>query len=348
MIAIAALIFSGAAPALSVIEPFIPWSVAALLILSGTSYLGRLHKYLELTSHFRVQYFIGAAVSLPICLALAYWWSAAGALLSAAVNLSVIVPRYIGKRLADDGVPRRCLKVALANVDWKNRSHDPFLRCMERHQPDVIVVQEVNDDWAHSLQALSATYPFFEVLPREDGSGIALYSRCPFERLPFVSPEGDVRPGILVRLDFARRKVSLLSIHPRAPIRRGHFALRNDVLGAAAIYARDLPDPKICVGDLNTSPWSPFYQDFARQTKLINVRKGFGLLPSWPTFMGFSWLMIPIDHCLVSDDIRVVRVQTGERIGSDHLPLLVEMEINEPLQTSAPEGAVERRDFRHR
>lgn len=332
MIATAALIFSGPESALTVIEPFISWGVAALLVFTATGYLGRLHKYLELTSHFRVQYFIAAAVSLPICLALSDWWSAAGAVTTAAVNLSAIAPWYFGRRLPVDGANRQRLKLALANVDWLNRAHEPFLRCMERHQPDVIVVQEVNDDWAHALHALCATYPFFEVLPREDGSGIAFYSRIPFERLPFASPEGDTRRGLLVRLACARGNISLLSIHPRAPIRRGHFELRNEVLTAATTCLHGLPHPKICVGDLNTSLWSPFYQDFAQQTKLINARKGFGLLPSWPTFMGFRWLMIPIDHFLVSSDIRVVNMETGERIASDHLPLLVELEINEPTQ----------------
>jgi endonuclease/exonuclease/phosphatase (EEP) superfamily protein YafD len=99
------------------------------------------------------------------------------------------------------------------------------------------------------------------------------------------------------------------------------------VLAAAATCLQELPDPKICIGDLNTSSWSPFFQDLAEKTNLKNVREGFGLLPSWPTFMGFGWLMIPIDHCLVSSNIRVVKAQTGGRIGSDHLPLIVELEL---------------------
>jgi endonuclease/exonuclease/phosphatase (EEP) superfamily protein YafD len=104
------------------------------------------------------------------------------------------------------------------------------------------------------------------------------------------------------------------------------------MLAAAAACLQDLPEPKICIGDLNTSLWSPFYRGFRKQTKLVNVREGIGLLPSWPTFMGFGWLMIPIDHCLVSDDICVIMVQTVEPIGSDHLPLIVELEIKKPRE----------------
>jgi endonuclease/exonuclease/phosphatase (EEP) superfamily protein YafD len=304
--------------------------VATLLVLSAAAYLGRIHKYLELTSHFRVQYFLASASSLLICLTLAKWVCAAGALLAVAINLSAIAPWYRAKHSAVhpefDG---QRLKVALVNVYRLNRAHQRFISFVERHEPDVVIVQELNEAWAQALQVLSQRYPFFDVLPRDDGSGMAIYSRFPFERLPLPLPEGDARPGILAKLHAEGVTVSILSIHPRAPIRRGHFELRNEMLAAAATSLQGLPEPKICVGDLNASLWSPVYLDFAKQTKLTNVRQGFGLLPTWPTFMGFNWLMIPIDHCLVSSDICVVNAQTGERIGSDHLPLIVELKIKQ-------------------
>ena len=319
---------SGASSALIAVELVVRWVVVALLVLSATAYLGRLHKYFELTSHFRVQYILASTVCLLICLALANWWWAGGALLSGAINLPAIAPWHRAKEPAADlGIGRQRLRLALVNVYRRNRAHQAFLRCIERHQPDVVVIQEVTDSWAQALQALSQEYPFFEVLPREDGSGISFHSRFPFERLPLVLPEGDARPGILARVHTESMSVSILSIHPRAPILRGHFELRNDMLSAATTCLQELPGPKICIGDLNSSPWSPFFQDLAEKTNLKNVREGFGLLSSWPTFMGFGWLMIPIDHCLVSGGICVVKVQTGERIGSDHLPLIVDLEI---------------------
>jgi endonuclease/exonuclease/phosphatase (EEP) superfamily protein YafD len=319
---------SGIGFPLRMIELSVVWIVAALVLLTTTAQLGRYNKYFELSCHFRVQYCLASGVCLPICLVLGRWWWAGGALLSLTINFSAIGPWFRKRKSGDEPrVGGRRFKLALYNVEWQNRAYGAFLASVERHQPDILVVQELSKEWVAAIVGLGNQYPFSEVLPREEGSGIALYSRIPFERLPLVVPEDDVRPGILICLDFAGRRVFLLSIHPRAPIRRGHFKLRNDVLAAAAERLEDLPEPKICVGDMNASLWTPFLQDATRRAGLTNVRKGFGILPSWPTFMIFKWLMLPIDHCLVSSDIRVLQVTTGEGIGSDHLPLLMELEV---------------------
>jgi len=70
--------------------------------------------------------------------------------------------------------------------------------------------------------------------------------------------------------------------------------------------------------------WEPGWAAVAAFSVAINWA---AVVPSWPAFLFFKWLMIPIDHCLVSNDIRVVDVKTGASIGSDHLPLIVELEI---------------------
>jgi endonuclease/exonuclease/phosphatase (EEP) superfamily protein YafD len=313
--------------------------ITILFVLSMSGYFGRFNKYLELTSHFKIQYLLASVVCLLICLILRDWRGAAGALLIAGINLPAIITWYrAGQSTVNWSVKGRHLKLVFANLNRVNTEHDSFIAFVDRHTPDMIIVQEVDAVWAGALQKLRHRYPFSESLPRGGGSGIALYSRLPFERLPIVSTEGDARPGILASLKVGDVTVYLLSIHPRAPLRGEHFERRNKMLAAAVASLRDLPSPKICVGDLNTSLWSPYYRSFAKQTKLVNARKGFGLLPSWPTFMLFKWLMIPIDHCLVSPDIRIVNAQAGEQIGSDHLPLIVEMEIEEKDEGERKDG----------
>lgn len=302
--------------------------LVSALLLSVAGYLGHLSKYAELASHFKVQYLIGSAACLLACLFYREPGWAVAAAMGVAINLAAVAPLYIGiKKTTDKRSVRRRLKLMLANVNYRNTAHKRFIAFAQKQAPDVLVVQEVNEGWRESLQALHNLYPFTEELPKGGGSGMALYSRFPFERLTIAFPEGDARPNILARIDIDGVSVSLLSIHPRTPIRNDRYKLRNGLFATAADCLRDLPAPKICVGDFNITPWSPYYHRFVEQTKLVNVRRGFGLLPSWPTFLFFKWLMLPLDHCLVSDDIRVADVKTGGSIGSDHLPLIVELEL---------------------
>ena len=236
-----------------------------------------------------------------------------------------MLPWYLGKRPLIGG---QRIKLLLANVNHRNPDYARLLVAVQKYSPDLVIAQETTAAWCVALQPLRASHPFHEVLPRAAGSGMALYSRYAFERVPIAFPEGDTRPSLLVKLSLAEAPVWLLSLHPRAPIQRGHFELRNDLLTAAAHELAQRQGAKICTGDFNITPWSAYYQRFVAQTQLNDVRKGFGLLSSWPYIGLGSWLMIPLDHCLVSDDIRVVSVTTGETIGSDHLPLLVELEVS--------------------
>jgi endonuclease/exonuclease/phosphatase (EEP) superfamily protein YafD len=101
------------------------------------------------------------------------------------------------------------------------------------------------------------------------------------------------------------------------------FRARNDQLRALAHLAAGLEPPKVLIGDFNLSPWSPFFPPLLKQAGLVNARDGFGILPTWPTF--FVPAMIPLDHCLVSPEARVTNIETGPDIGSDHLPLIIDL-----------------------
>lgn len=302
--------------------------LVSTLLLSVAGRLGHWSKYAELASHFKVQYLIASAACLLACLFYREPVWAIVAAMGVAINLAAVAPLYIGgKKTTDNRSARRRVKLMLANVNHRNTAHKRFIAFAQKQAPDVLVVQEVNEDWRQSLQALHKLYPFTEELPKGGGSGMALYSRFPFERLTIAFPEGDARPNILARMDIDGVSVSLLSIHPRTPIRNDHYKLRNGLFATAADCLCDLPTPKICVGDFNITPWSTYYRRFVERTKLVDVRRGFSPLPSWPTFLFFKWLMLPLDHCLVSEDIRIADAKTGGSIGSDHLPLIVELEL---------------------
>lgn len=94
----------------------------------------------------------------------------------------------------------------------------------------------------------------------------------------------------------------------------------DDALPAFTHQQKDLV---IIAGDLNTTMWSPYYKRLARDSGLANARKGFGILATWPSF--YPFLRIPIDHYLVSPEVRVVDLRMGPKFGSDHRPLVADL-----------------------
>jgi endonuclease/exonuclease/phosphatase (EEP) superfamily protein YafD len=128
---------------------------------------------------------------------------------------------------------------------------------------------------------------------------------------------------MLARIRAGHRTFSLLAAHPPPPVNGRLFRIRNEQLRELGRLAMALDSPKAILGDLNTSPWSPFFLALLEQSSLNNARDGFGILPTWPTF--FVPAMIPLDHCLVSPGTRVRHIRTGPDIGSDHLPLIIDL-----------------------
>jgi endonuclease/exonuclease/phosphatase (EEP) superfamily protein YafD len=115
--------------------------------------------------------------------------------------------------------------------------------------------------------------------------------------------------------------LTLINTHPMIPLTRPNFEARNEQIHSIVALVNQAQGSVILTGDLNTSIWAGSYRALEENTGLRNTQRGFGILPTWPTFMPLA--MIPIDHALVSENIGVVETRTGPRIGSDHLPLIV-------------------------
>ena len=113
--------------------------------------------------------------------------------------------------------------------------------------------------------------------------------------------------------------------HPVPPASQRYFYWRNKQLSEIASLRAKFNDNLIVVGDLNTTSWSYYFQNFLAKMKLQDSRQGYGLQISWPTMMPL--LGITIDHCLVSPNIHILNHKIGQDIGSDHYPVYVELRL---------------------
>jgi len=109
------------------------------------------------------------------------------------------------------------------------------------------------------------------------------------------------------------------------PVSAAHAACRSGQLADLAAVCASAAKPLVVVGDLNMTPWSPYFGRLLREGGLRDGRAGHGLRPTWPAF--FRPLLIPIDHCLVSGEVGVDGFETGPALRSDHRPIIVDLSV---------------------
>ena len=166
--------------------------------------------------------------------------------------------------------------------------HDSLaLDLLERHDPDVVALQEVSIRNLPVPDFLTERYPYLALSParerwNERTWGTAFLSRVPFTATTLVPPpEGTDRPVLEVELEHAGSPVVLRNVHPMRPGKAWRIARRNQVLDQLA--GLEWGERGILLGDLNTTSTSPAFRDLVDATGLRDSRGGFGRQATWTT-----------------------------------------------------------------
>lgn len=308
----------------------------AVAALSATvaSWLGGWFWAFELLTHFRVQFIAGAMALAVVAILRRNERSVLIAILVAAAHLMPLWA-YVIPGAIDVQAGPASTRLMSFNVNLKNRDFHAAISLVEDENPDIVGFVEVNDAWIGELSVLHDAYPYSILRPEEGAYGMALFSRMPLRELA-ASPyaEGGIQAAILAEVVVQEARVSLILAHLAAPTSPRKADLRNRQLGAlTGMLTPDADREQIFIGDLNITPWSPHYTQLERDAGLKNAALARGYWPTWPT--GINPLKIPIDHCLLSDGIRVQQFRTGSNIGSDHLPIIVDVEIVDATSRAA-------------
>ena len=178
---------------------------------------------------------------------------------------------------------------------------------------------------------LFTLYPYqFRKIPYRHR--LVVLSKYPIKEL--ATPILHADPAVsLLSLKIPRQPVNLFVMHSTRPSSGAPY-YRNQIeqfkqIGQIAFKSQL---PFLMVGDLNVSPWNYSFGLLLHKSHLKNSMDGFGFQPSFPTFVPhFDWFpvfpVIPIDHILVSRHFNVLNRYTGPRLQSDHLPVIVELEL---------------------
>jgi endonuclease/exonuclease/phosphatase (EEP) superfamily protein YafD len=295
-----------------------------------TGFLGRLWWVFELTSHFRPHLALVLGALAAIWAMKRRWRMTAVCGVAAAANASLVFFLLCPEaHLVATAGPR--LRLVSLNVHTANVS-DLVLEFLRRTDADVLLLMEVNERWMSALGSLRTNYPYVIAEPREDNFGIALFSRLTLTNIEVVEFGNAEVPSIAVTVAVGGQDIFLLGTHPLPPSSAENARLRNEQLKEIAARIRHFAMPAIVLGDLNCTPWSPYFSELLRDGGLKNPSQGRGLFGSWPAWMRFA--RISLDHCLVTPLIHASNKQLGPQVGSDHLPLVIELQIS-PRESGA-------------
>ena len=292
------------------------WGLLAVT-LAGSC--GAWHWLLDLASHFRLYYFLLSTLCLigicrqkrrvsKCCLGLAVAW-----------NGGLLLPYYLPT--SQPAVPPLATTVSIIslNVYTANQDKPAVVGYLRDRQPDLIVVMEIDAEWAAALQELNDLYPHRILQPRSDNFGIGLFSKWPLTEPRIVEFAGTDLPSVVTAIQCHGKEFLLVATHPLPPIGAGNTRERNAQLREVADFVKRSPLPGIVAGDFNATPWSFAFRDFSARSGLKDSALGRGVQGSWNAK---SWLVrIPIDHVFVPPDAIVVRRVVGPNVGSDHFPV---------------------------
>ncbi len=303
-------------------------AATALAVVAVAAFFGRWVWWLDVLANFRAQYLVGLTV-LGVMLMVGKWRRAGVAvLLAAAVNLVVVLPLFAGSP-GDSDLFRPSVRIMSFNLLSSNQEFAEVFEYIAAIEPDLVLLHEASRPW--EVAAAESSGDGYQVIrARSDDLifGTLLLIRGAvegWESHGFATTEPRAVEVTFVPSGWSE-PLAVLSSHPLAPTDGVRSRLRDDQLGFATDWAARQEGAFIVVGDLNSTPWSWAFRRLEGSTDLRNSQIGFGLQASYPVDSN-PLLRVAIDHLLHSGALGVRDRQLGPPMGSDHFPLIVDLEL---------------------
>jgi endonuclease/exonuclease/phosphatase (EEP) superfamily protein YafD len=302
----------------------------ALAAVSLAAFLGRWVWWLDVLANFRAQYVVALAV-LGLVIMMSKWKKTGYAVLGVAlVNLVVVLPLYIGSP-AEASVDSPSLRVMSFNLLSTNESYSDVIEYVDTIDPDLVFLHEASRPWEVAVQsAVEASDLEYEVIrARSDDLIFGTLVLVRAGEVQAVSYGFASSAPRAVELNYTPEgwsiPIAVLGTHPLAPTDEERADLRDAQLGFAGQWASEQSGAFLVVGDFNSTPWSWPFRRLMGAADLVNSQTGFGLQPSFPSSSNLL-LRVPIDHLVHSPALEITERQLGPALGSDHFPLVVDLQ----------------------
>ena len=297
-----------------------------LLVLIPENY------YVELLSHFSVFLFF---VSIPYLTFYILYKNRFFLVLSIFTGLFTAYPcvRLLsGSEFYQGADKGEDISILQFNICNENQNVRGFLAYIEDTKfPDIVVIQEATPYTVEQLTSLRIYYPYMVEAPKWGPYGMILFSKIPIIKNRRYSFEKTSNMYSLIEFKTKNTDITfaIIELHATSPLGDSPTGqLRRQELREMGVNIFQLSHKyKILLGDLNTTPYSPYFQKLLKDSGLKNTMQGQRIQGTWPSFLP-KIFRIPLDHLLVADNICVIKQTICPSLGSDHMPLLTQIRLS--------------------
>lgn len=217
-------------------------------------------------------------------------------------------------------------RLMTANLLHQRCDAADFARVLGRHDPDVVVTQELGP---LAADVLASAYPHHRLRPALDFTGRGVATRLPAE---FGNIDMPGRDGTSAVLDVGGRTVRVAGVHLLNPVQFPWWEFvqtRSLQLQGLFEWMDRSTEPVVVAGDFNASPrWPAYKRMLGRVDDLVvdwATRHGGAAERTWAWRPGWPRLL-RIDH-VFGRGLEATRVEVDTIRGTDHNPVVVDLSL---------------------
>ncbi len=229
------------------------------------------------------------------------------------------------------GTDFKQIKLIQLNVSAPQKKFNDVTAYLLKSQADIVVLEECSERCFQQLEKDGVTELYEDVYKSTIRHRICVLSQYNMKQIP-IAIDGD--PAIVdMNMSIEGREVDLIGWHAIRPMfSESAFNQHTKQSKQIASLVKILAAKKgsvIVAGDFNTTVWGRGFSELMKNKYLQLSSPRF--LPTFPRYIPKIHLpfvpMFTIDHVLTTQNIMTPSAGTGINVGSDHLPVEVQLDI---------------------
>ncbi|MCL6260926.1 endonuclease/exonuclease/phosphatase family protein [Aquiflexum sp. TKW24L] len=210
----------------------------------------------------------------------------------------------------------------VTNVRMENEDKESFHALVKKVNPDVLLINEPDEEWAQSINKLDRDFSYSVKYPLDNTYGMILLSKLPLTESAVNFLVKDSIPSIFTKITLpSGSKIDFYGVHPEPPKPGTDTYERDTELLLIGKEIKESKNPTVVAGDLNDVGWSSTSKLFRKYSELVDPREGRGLYNTYSVFIPL--FRYPLDHIFYSKEFGLLNLEKLESIGSDHFPILI-------------------------